>query len=153
MRDLFNRVKLVDAVEAPALNTNSDVDIVSAIVDRAGYESELWAIVCGALTDAGAIVSVKLEHGDDSGLSDAAAVPASQIQLDSRMVAVPESTFQAAFDQSNDDLTFKIGYLGDKRYQRLTISPVGNAAGNIPLAVTVILSHARHQPAGATQVP
>jgi hypothetical protein len=155
-KDLFNRLKVVDAVEAPALNTNSDTDIVSAIVDRAGYESVLFVIINGALTDAGAVVSVKLEDGDDSGLSDAAAVPTAQIQLDSssgRMDATPETGFHAAYDQGDDNKSFKIGYLGDKRYLRLTISPVGNAAGDIPLAVTALLGNARHQPAGATQVP
>ena len=158
MRDLFNRVAVVDGVEAPALNTNSDTDIVSAIVDLAGYESALFLIINGALTDAGAIVSVKLEEGNDSGLSDAAAVAANEIQLDNasgRMDATPESTFHAAYDQSDDNKTFKIGYLGNKRYVRLTLSPVGNAAGDIPVAVTVIKGHARHNSpgAGATQTP
>jgi hypothetical protein len=153
MKDLFNRVKVVDAVEAPALNTNSDADIVSAIIDRAGYESALLVIVNGALTDAGCVVSVKLEHGDDSGLSDAVAVPAGQYQFDTRLDATPEAGFQGAYDQSDDNVSFKIGYLGDKRYIRLTLSPVGNAAGDIPVAVTAILGNARHQPAGATQVP
>lgn len=156
MKDLFNRIAVVDAVEAPALNTNSDTDIVSAIVDLAGYESALFLIINGALTDAGVVVSVKLEEGDDSGLSDAAAVATTQIQLDNgsgRMDATPESGFHAAYDQGDDNKTFKIGYLGSKRYLRLTLSPVGNGAGDIPLAVTVLKGHARHNPAGATQTP
>jgi len=141
MKDLFNNLKVVDAVEAPALNTNSDTDIVTAIVDRQGYESMLWLLVNGALTDAGVIVSVKVEDGDDSGLSDAAAVAAAELQLDSRMDATPEATYQAAYDQTDDNKTFRIGYLGAKRYVRLTISPVGNAAGDIPLAVTVVMGN------------
>ena len=156
MRDIFNRVKVVDAVEAPALNTNSDTDIVSAIIDRAGYESVLFVLVNGALTDTGVVVSVKLEEGNDSGLTDAAAVATSEIQLDNgvgRMDATPEATFHAAYDQSDDNKSFKIGYLGSKRYLRLTVSPVGNSSGDIPFAATVVLGNARHQPAGATQLP
>ena len=158
MKDLFNRLAVVDGVEAPALNTNSDNDIVSAIVDLAGYESALFLIVNGALTDAGCVVSVKLEEGDDSGLSDAAAVGDDEIQLDNgsgRADATPESGFHMAYDQGDDNKTFKVGYLGNKRYVRLTLSPVGNAAGDIPVAMTVIKGHARHNSpgAGATQTP
>lgn len=156
MKDLFNRVKVVDAVEAPALNTNSDTDIVSAIIDNAGYDSQLWLLIFGALTDAGCVVSIKLQESDDSSMAGATDVAASQIQLDNgsgRADATPESTFHCAIDQGDDNKTIKLGYLGSKRYTQLTVSPVGNAAGDIPFAATVILGNARHQPAGVTQTP
>ena len=153
MRDLFNRFKAVTRTIEPQVQTNSDTDIVSQIIDLAGYEGVLFLIATGTLTDANVVVSVKLEEGDAANLSDAAAVVSREIQLDSQMAATPEATFQAAFDFSADLKVIKVGYLGGKRYVRLTLSPVGNDAGAIPVAVTAILGHARHNPAGATQVP
>jgi hypothetical protein len=146
MKDLFHNVAVVDAVEAPALNTNSDTDIVSAIVARGQYQSLLWLLILGGVTDAGCVCSVKVEHGDDASLSDAAAVDAADLDLDSRMDATPEATFQAAFDQTDDNKTFKIGYKGNKLYTRVTVSPVGNAAGNVELAMTVVKGHPQHGP-------
>jgi hypothetical protein len=47
---------------------------------------------------------------------------------------------------------FKIGYIGMKRYFRVTITPANNTSASL-LAMTATLGAARHQPAGATQVP
>jgi hypothetical protein len=144
IRDLFNRIKVVDQCEEPQVQTNSDTDIVSQIIDTLGYESCMFAILLGTLTDANVVVSVKLEEGDNSGLSDATVVAAKDIQLDARMIATPEATFQAAFDFSADLKSFKVGYKGGKRYLRLTLSPVANDAGSIPVAVACLLGNARH---------
>jgi hypothetical protein len=153
MKDLYNRLKAVTRVVEPQVQTNSDTAIVSQIIDLQGYDALLFLIQTGTLTDANVVVSVKVEDGDVSNLSDAAAVAAAQLQLDSAMAATPASTFQAAFDFAGDLKTYKVGYMGNKRYVRLTITPAGNDAGAIPIAVAALLGHARHQPAGATQTP
>lgn len=156
MRDLYNRVKLVDRFIEPQTQTNLDTAIVSQIVDRAGYEQVLFAIALGTLTDANATVSVKIEEGAAANLSDAANVATTDLQLENgtgRMATTPAANHQVAFDFSADLKTFKIGYIGMKRYLRVTVTPSGNDAGAIPIAVTCILGGARHQPAGATQFP
>ncbi len=47
---------------------------VSAIIDTLGYESFAWLIDVGTITTG--TFTATIEQGDDSGLSDAAAVPA-----------------------------------------------------------------------------
>jgi hypothetical protein len=150
MRDLFNRIKRA-ALLAPQVATD-DTDLVSGIVSRIGYESTVIEIDTGTLADAAAVFSVKVEHGDDPALADAATVDAADLQIDAALSATPEAGFQAAFDQAADNKRIAIGYLAGKGYVNVTVSPVGNAA-NAPLSASVLLSHARHQPAGATQVP
>lgn len=51
----------------------------------------------------------------------------------------------ASFIFSDDEQVRKIGYIGAKRYVRLTITPVANA-GNSDISATAILSHARKRP-------
>jgi hypothetical protein len=44
----------------------------------------------------------------------------------------------AGFTFTHDDETIKLGYIGDKRYTRLTLTPTNNS-GNAPVAVVAIL--------------
>lgn len=157
MRDLFNKIKVSRLFDSKVTGAD-DTPIVSAIIDLAGYESAVFVLEPGTLTDANAVFSVKVEDGDDSGLSDAAAVTASKyLQIDPAMLATPGTGYQAAFDFSNDNARFKIGYLGHKRYVRITVTSgvgsVGANTGDNYLAGSAILSNARHQPAGVTQTP
>lgn len=155
-RDLFNRIKVV-ALVPPAAAVTNDTAIVSNIIDMAGYESCVLALVTGTDADADAVMSLKVEHGDVANLSDAASVAASDLQIDSALAATPGAGNQAAYDFSNDGVGFKIGYKGSKRYIRITetsgVGGVGANTGNIFLGGVAILSNARHQPAGSTQTP
>ena len=53
---------------------------------------------------------------------------------------------EASFTFGDDNETRKIGYIGDKRYVRLTITPTGNDSGNIFLAAIALLGHPDLQP-------
>ncbi len=135
MRDLANSISVKRAI-SPAAPIADNTPIVSAIVDRAGFEALVFAIAIGALADADATFAVALDHGDAPNLSDAAAVPASQLT----------GTLAAAgFKFDSDDQTRKIGYVGGKQYVRLTITPANNA-GNAFVSAVAILSSARYRP-------
>lgn len=136
MRDQSNLVHPVPAI-VPALNTNSDAAIVSAIIDRKGFESLTFLAIFGTLTDAGCTGVFTMEHGDNSALSDTAAV------------AAPDfiGTLAAMNVTQADDIECrKIGYCGPKRYVRLTFTSTGNAAGDIPLAVIALLGNPASSP-------
>lgn len=113
---------------APQVATDNTA-LVSAIVDRRGYHDAEWIIATGTLADADATFVVLLEHGDDSGLSDAAAVPDNQL-LGTEVLA--------GFTFAADNTTRRLGYIGDKRYLRLTITPSANT-GNAPLCAICVL--------------
>lgn len=129
MRDLMNSIHPVRAI-APVVATDNTA-LVSQIIDTMGYGSLAFVIVTGTLADADATFAVTLDHGNAANLSDAAAVPATQ------MNGTPAL---ASFGFADDGETRKLGYSGGKRYVRLTITPTGNA-GNAPIAAVAILGH------------
>jgi len=124
----------------PVVLTNVDTAQVSAIIDTQGFQSLTWLIHTGTLTDANATFTVLIEDGNDSGLSDAAAV--ADIFLDP-LEADADFTF------AEDLVVRKIAYTGPKRYVRCTVTPAGNDAGAAPLSCMAQLGNpARLETAG-----
>lgn len=135
MRDLANHLHLKRAI-SPAAAVGDNTPFVSQIIDRLGYEKLVFAILIGAIADADATFSVLVEAGADANLSDAAAVPDAQLTGTEAL---------AGFRYDDDDKVRKIGYVGPKRYVRLTITPAGNA-GNAFVAAVAILAAGRYGP-------
>lgn len=136
MKDLHNKLHFVPLITPVAARTDNTA-IVSAIIDRKGFESLELVIVTGANTDANATFAVLVEDGDNSALSDNAAVADTQL-LGTEAVA--------GFTFSDDGECRKIGYVGDKRYVRVTVTPSGNDSGNIFLAGVAVLGNAGSSP-------
>lgn len=135
MRDLANHLHLKRAI-SPAAAVTDNTPIVGQIIDRFGYEKMMFAILIGAIADADATFAVLVEHGDAANLSDAAAAPDAQLT---------GSEALAGFNFGDDDETRKIGYVGPKRYVRLSVTPSGNA-GNAFVAAVAILASGRYGP-------
>lgn len=51
----------------------------------------------------------------------------------------------AGFNYADDGEVRKLGYIGHKRYTRLTITPTGNS-GSAPISAVAVLSHASASP-------
>lgn len=135
MRDFANHIEVRRAI-SPAAAVADNTAIVSQIIDIAGFNMLVFAILTGALADADATFAVKVEHGNEADLSDAAEVDATN---------VTGSEASAGFAFGDDDKVRKIGYVGSKRYVRLTVTPAGNA-GNAFIAAVAILSSSRYGP-------
>ena len=133
MKDLHNRVKTVRVI-SPQAGAGDNTAQVGQIIDHAGYESVEYVVATGTLVDADATFTALLEHGDAANLSDAAAVPAAE-----RLGSLPSFVF------SQDDVVLKVGYIGQKRYSRLTITPAANT-GTWGIGAVAVLSNARHAP-------
>ena len=128
MRDLTNNIHPFRAIP-PASPVADNTALVSAVVDTLGFGSLTFIITTGALSDADATFTALVEHGDAANLSDAEAVP------DALLVGTEAL---ASFTHADDNETRKIGYVGGKRYVRLTITPAGNAADAYVSAVAVL---------------
>lgn len=102
---------------------------VGQIIDKKGFESLTYLIATGSIADADATFTVLLEEGDDSGLSDAAAVADADL-LGTEVLA--------AFQFDDDNECRKLGYIGSKRYTRLTITPVANASAALVSAIALL---------------
>jgi hypothetical protein len=133
--DLFDNINPLPLFEPKAASTDNTA-FVSSIIDTAGYESCTLVIVTGTDADADATFAVTMEHGDDSALADTAA-PATTDLLG--------TLAQAGYTFANDYKTRKLGYVGSKRYVRMTVTPTNNT-GNVFLAGVAILGHPRNKP-------
>jgi hypothetical protein len=134
MRDMANNIT-PKPVLAPAVGTD-DTALVGAIIDRFGYDSLTYLIQTGTLADAAATWTALLEESDDSGMSGANAV------ADGDMTGTEAL---ASFTQASDGKCLKLGYIGNKRYTRLTITPSGNA-GNAPVSAMAVLGRPYSSP-------
>jgi hypothetical protein len=134
-RDLHNNVYPKRGI-SPAAATTDNTAWVSQIVDTAGYESVEFLILTGSLADADATFTVLFEDGDASDLSDNAAV-ADDYLLGTEALA--------GFNYADDNECRKIGYIGTKRYCRVTVTPANNT-GNAFVAGCWLLGHPRTAP-------
>lgn len=143
MRDLYNNIE-VRRGESPIATASTNNDpFVSEIIDMRGFKSVVFVVITGTLADAAFTTVALLEEGDDSGLSDNTAV--ADAQMLPAVVGGVGAEVILAFDQADDDQVRKIGYTGEKRYVRLTITPSDNT-GDLPLAMIAIMGDADQRP-------
>ncbi len=125
--DLMNGLDPKRALSPAAAVTNNTAQ-VTQILDMQGAHAAMLLILIGALADADATFTVLIEHGSESDLSDAAAVPDSELNGTEAL---------AGFQFDDDDEIRKIGYTGSKRYVRATITPANNTGNAFLAAVWV----------------
>lgn len=126
MKDLHNSVRFSRAISPVSVaDTTAQV---SQILDTANFNANELVIATGSIADADATFAVLLEEGDNSALSDAAAV------ADADLLGTEAL---AGFQYDDDNETRKLGYIGSKRYIRATITPTGNASAALLSAVWV----------------
>lgn len=133
-KDLHNNIDVKRAISP--VSEAGNTALVSQILDTRGYESVELVIATGSIADADATFTVLIEDGDNSALSDNAAV------ADAFLLGTEA---QAGFQFDDDNECRKIGYVGGKRYVRATITPANNASAALIAAVWV-LGHARTAP-------
>jgi hypothetical protein len=137
MRDFANNIAVLSVIAPAANNDLGTTPLVGAIIDRLGFESLTYAIATGALTDANATYSVLLEESDAANMDGASAV------ADADLIGTEAA---AGFTYANDGVVRKLGYVGNKRYTRLTITPAGADDGDSPIAAVAILGNANNRP-------
>lgn len=125
--DLSNKLDFKRAISPVSVADNTAQ--VSQIIDTRGSRGVMFAILLGSLADVDATFAVTIDHGDQANLSDAVSVPADMLN---------GTTALASFIFSDDDKVRKIGYRGDKRYVRLTITPSANASAALIAAVAIL---------------
>lgn len=103
----------------------------SVILDTAGYESLEFIISVGTVTTGGAIT---IEHGDDSALADAEAV------------SEEETLGSVTLVDAESERSFKMGYIGKKRYVRLVFA----AAIRAQISAVAVRGTAHSQPTADT---
>ncbi len=133
--ELHHDVKYTVA-EPPVAAVTDNTPFVSTILDTANFAVNEFILAMGEIADADATFVVLMEDGNDSALSDNAAV-ADGALIGTELLAAPLF--------SDDNTTKKLGYRGAKRYIRVTITPSANT-GDLFLAAIWAQSGARKAP-------
>lgn len=128
VNDLHGHSKVLAAFATTTIAT--DTTTAGIIIDTEGFEALEFLILSGTITLGDAAIS--LQHGDAANLSDATTVDAEEI-LGSGVFAVDA-----------DDEVRKMGYIGKKRFVRLSI--VTDNSANLTLTSLALLAFAPHQP-------
>jgi hypothetical protein len=126
--DLKNDLKELVGVDIQAIS--SDTTTVGNIIDTAGFEAVTFVQATGAYTDGN--YTLLIEDGDDSGLSDAAAVS------DDFLIGTEAATVLSAANSVS-----RIGYVGKKRYVRASIVSDTTSTG-ATAGVIAALTSPRH---------
>ena len=129
MQDLHNNIGVENGFTAAVIN--SDTTTAGAIIDLDGVQAVEWVMEATAYTDG--TYTPLIEDGEDSGLSDAAAV------ADAQLLGTEAGAALAAAGLS------RIGYVGGKRYARLSWVSTATTTG-ATLNATVVTGHYRHAP-------
>lgn len=133
MRDLMDRVHVTPAFAPKAAVTDNTAQ-VSSSADVKGYGSCMLAIITGTNADADVTYTVLVEDSADNSAWAA---------VDDAYLNGTEAL--AGFQFDDDGETRKIGYTGNKRYVRCTVTPANNT-GNVFLAGVWVLGHPLRQP-------
>lgn len=141
MKDMHRNIKTVQTLD-PAVTTAARA---GAPVDRQGFEAVEHIVCFGASGDtlSGALkTDVKLEHSEDGSLwspvTDAKSVSGGPVSA-----AGIFATVDAAAKAQKE---YRIGYLGNARYSRISLVLTGTHANGTPVSALAILSRAAVKP-------
>lgn len=124
MRDLHNNIKVLDNTCVTITDNTAQV----CTADRAGFESVEFLVALGTIADADATLTALVEDSDDNSTWAAVA--------DDFLLGVEAM----GLDFADDLATAKIGYVGGKRYVRITVTPAANT-GSLPIAIVAVGGH------------
>ena len=130
-KDLHSNCKVFEVI-GPTDGAAAGASTVGNIIDTNGFESFEYAIMAGTITTG--TFSLTLEEGDDSGLSDAAAVPTANLIGANKPV----------WADTDSDTICRVGLNAKKRYQRLTLA--GAATPVADFAAIAVLSDPKSAP-------
>ena len=133
MADMAHNIQVKRVISPVAVGDTTPA--VGQIIDQLGYESATYIITLGAIGDADMTAAVLLEEGDAANLSDNTAV-ADADMISQTSGTAPEAA--AGFKFDSDNQVRKLGYIGFKRYTRLTITPSANTSDALISAVAVL---------------
>jgi len=133
MRDITNNLHVARAF-APVAAVTDNTAQVSTVADLKGFGAVMLALALGTESDADATFTVLIEDSNDNSTFAA---------VDDAYLNGTEALASFQFDDDNE--TRKIGYTGNKRYLRATVTPANNT-GNLFVSGVWILGNPSRVP-------
>jgi len=129
--DLHRNVK--DEVALNSQDITTDTTTNGNVIDTVGFESIEFVVQSGTITD-GAYAFL-LEEDDVVGFGSATAVPADETL-----------GVLTGFVAADDDSSLRVGSIGKKRFQRLSIVSTSTTTGGTKFSSVAILGHPKSAP-------
>lgn len=146
MKDLGNNLVAVVSL-APVVASGNATTTNSTGVDLQGFEGAFVSVASGVEGDtlaANLKYDFKLQHSDDDATySDAE-------QKDVTDVAISSGIFLTLDDNAETPQVTGIGYIGGKRYIRVSVVRTGNHSTGTPISINVLKGAARHAGGAST---
>lgn len=131
MRDLHHNIKVSNALDTQAISTNTTTN--GEVIDTRDFDTLEFAIKAGAVTDGN--YTPLIEHSDVDTFGGEQEAVADKFLLGTEA--------EAQVDAANE--VKKIGYVGHKRYVRLSIVSAGTTSGGT-LGAMALQTKAHLQP-------
>ena len=148
MRDLHNNVAPAQVLPAQTISQGTGA-LNTGAVDLGGFNGAQVVVHYGEIVEMGASpiggaqIAIKLEHADDNG----SGTPGTFTEATAADVTGVAAVSAGVVATATSDLTpTSFGYVGDKRYVRVTLTPTGLTSGG-PVGVIVNKGYPRHAPA------
>jgi len=138
MRDMNSYAKAVAVVDPAVIDDAAPV--VSAAIDLQGFEAAVFLAHIGASADtlSGTVYfDFLLEHAPDDG-SGAAGTYAAVAATDVVGVTPADGVVLTVDAPGEEEQVYQWGYIGGKRFLRLTITPEGTHANGTPMSVAML---------------
>lgn len=133
MEDMAHNVQIKRVISPVSVGDNTAQ--VGQIIDHLGYQTATYVIALGSIADVDMTAVVLLEESDAADLSGSNAV-ADGDMISQTTGTAPETA--ASFQFDSDNQVRKLGYIGNRRYTRMTITPANNASAALLSAVCVL---------------
>lgn len=149
MRDLDSAIAVIEGIN-PIVMTVAVGALDTGDVDLRGYDGAVVALHLGAKHASDTLsgtnkITFELEHADDDGTGAAgtyAAVAAADV-----VGVTPASGVIYTVDAAGDcEQVFQCGYIGGKRFIKVTATPAGTIANGLPLSVELVKGYPSFKP-------
>lgn len=148
MEDLYSELGVVHGIDAQVITSvggaknTGDIDLI-------GFHSALVLVNFGAnggdTLNGTNKFTVKVEHADDDGTGAAGAY--SDVDAADIRGATPSSGVVFTVDDAAEDSqSYRCGYIGSKRFIKVTVTPNGTLTNGNPISVNVIKGGADIEP-------
>lgn len=129
--DLHSNVKQEVALDSQDITTNTTT--VGNVIDTQGFESLEYIIQSGVITDGA--YALLLEQDDVIGFGSATVVPSDEIL-----------GVLTGFVAADDNAAKRVGSIGKKRFQRLSIVSTGTSTGATKMSSVAVLGNPQSAP-------
>ena len=144
IRDLYSN--LGESTPIALVTHTADADGTG--IDMQGFSSLMLVAVVGVSGDtlSGSVyIELEVEESDD----DSTYTDVANADLQNTVTGTNVGTFALIDDPAEDALTYKTGYLGNKRYIRPVVNVTGTHTNGTPITVIAIRGHAENKPVNA----